>query len=197
MAGNKNINYKSLFDKLHNKYEVVVAENIFPTKAQHSILDMGGFKDFSNPPGFPNKITANIFVSSWNAKRKDFVHIHKFDPCLGRYKVFMDIYNIEYRRVEATLTKSGARTLLKRIFPGELSSWQAYQLKVVYGLDEITIWSKYNFQRAQEILEEFKNVGITTINSQKSLEIEAVESIGDGLDVAEVSLHRLKQTHRT
>ena len=53
--------------------------------------------------------------------------------------MLMDMYNIKYRGVEATFTKSGAKTLLKRIFLGELLSWQAYQLKVMYGLNDITI----------------------------------------------------------
>ena len=132
------------------------------------------------------------FVSSWNAKRKDFVRIHRFNPCLGHYKMLMDMYSIEYKGMEATLTRSKARTLLKRVFLSELSSWQAYQLKVLYGLDDITIWSEYNFKRAQEILEELKNGGLSTVNSHKSLEIEAIECTRDGSDVAKATLYRLK-----
>ena len=65
MARNKNVNYKFLFEKLHNRYDVVIAENnVYSTKAQYSVLDMDGFRDFSTSPSFPNKVAANNFVSS-------------------------------------------------------------------------------------------------------------------------------------
>ena len=80
---------------------------------------MDGFRDFTNPSSFPNKVGANNFVSFQNAKQNDFIHVHKFDPCLEHYKVLINIYRIEYMEMEATLTKSKDKTLLKRTFPSE------------------------------------------------------------------------------
>ena len=113
------------FEKLHSKCNVtivVLKNNVFPTKAQHNILDMGGFRDFSNLLGFPNKVMANNFVSSYHAKQNDYIPICGSDPCLGHCKVLMDMYSIEYMEMEVTFTRSKARTLLKRPFPYKLSS---------------------------------------------------------------------------
>ena len=62
------MNYRALFEKLHSRYNVIVVvpeNNVFPTKAQHNVLDMGGYRDFSNLPSFPNKVGANVYISNY------------------------------------------------------------------------------------------------------------------------------------
>jgi hypothetical protein len=46
------------------------------------------------------------------------------------------MYNIDISKLESTLMKNQARTLLKHIFPREIRSWQIYQFKIKYGIED-------------------------------------------------------------
>jgi hypothetical protein len=50
-SSKKKVNYKALFAKMHFRVGVQ-PKTFYPSVKKHPIMDMGGFKGFSNPPAF-------------------------------------------------------------------------------------------------------------------------------------------------
>ena len=113
-ASTEKINYKALFAKLQSKVEKdVQAKTIYPSLKQYPLMDMEGFKEFSNPPAFGTFKEVQQFVSSWKDRQIDFIEKYGADPCPGHCKLLLEHYKIDISSSEATLTKNQARTLLK------------------------------------------------------------------------------------
>ena len=98
VASNKNneraaINYSRLLSKL--KAEVPetapkkpkIEKQFFPTEAQRRLLDICGYKDFLNPPGFGSVREVNEFVTEHADYRKEFEKKHGGMPCPGTVHV--------------------------------------------------------------------------------------------------------------
>jgi translation elongation factor EF-1alpha len=95
------INYKSIFQSLQHKYDFkstkkITNRVIYPSKAQHSILDFLGYKDFFFPPRFNTSSKANAYVNIWETQKDKFVEKLGVDPCLGHCKMLMEKVNILY-----------------------------------------------------------------------------------------------------
>jgi hypothetical protein len=164
-ASTEKINYKALFAKLQSKVEKEVqAKTFYPSIKQYPLLDMGGFKEFSNPPAFVASKEVQQFVSSWRNRQTEFVQKNGADPCPGHCKVLLDLYKIDISSSEATLTKNQARTLLKRIFPGQLSSWQIYQFRIKFEIDDES-FRNYDYKITKDMLEAMTEATMTCKDS--------------------------------
>ena len=164
-ASIEKINYKALFAKLQSRVEKdVQAQTCYPSIKQYPLLDMGGFKEFSNPLAFATSKEVQQFVSSQKNRQIDFIEKYGADACPGHCKVFLELYKIDISNLEATLTKNQARTLLKRIFRGQLSSWQIYQLRFKFEIDDES-FKNYDFKTAESMLEALTEATITSKDS--------------------------------
>jgi hypothetical protein len=92
------INYASLFTKL--KADLPVSEpetkkrrrtstsSFYPTEAHNRMLDVCGYKDFTNPPAFDTIKEANAFVTKYADDNKAFKDRYGAEPCPGEYCIF-------------------------------------------------------------------------------------------------------------
>jgi hypothetical protein len=62
---------------------------------------------------------------------------------------------INISNLESTLTKNQAKTLLKHIFLGEITSWKIYQFKVKYGIEDKS-YGSYDYDTANAMLLQMK-----------------------------------------
>jgi hypothetical protein len=86
--------------------EKITKRVIYPSKAQHNILDFLGCKDFFSPQVFNTSSKANAYVSVWKTQKDKFVERLGVYPCLGHCKVLMEKFKILYIDQEDSLSKS-------------------------------------------------------------------------------------------
>ena len=63
-------------------------KTFYPTEAQRRLLDVCGYKNFLNPPGFETVREVNEFVTEYAERRKDFEKMHGHLPCPGMQLMF-------------------------------------------------------------------------------------------------------------
>jgi hypothetical protein len=190
--GKEKVNYKALFAKLNSKVEQP-PKTLFPTQKQHSILDFGGYKNFSNPPAFSSTSDVQEFVNSFKLKRGLFIQKYGKDPCPGHLKMLLDIHGIDYVASEATLTRLQGRKLLKHIYPGDLSSYQIWHFKVKYGIEDDS-YGQYSYKTAHTILEEMKTA--SKLGSSFSDMQETVDELDDRSEI-ENPQNKFKHSRRS
>ena len=92
MASNTNndlptINYSRLLTKLKAELpettpkKTRIEKKLFPTEAQRRLLDVCGYQDFLNPPGFDTIWKVNQFVTEHAEYIKEFEKKHGGMPC--------------------------------------------------------------------------------------------------------------------
>ena len=64
------------------------ATSFYPTEAQNRMLDVCGYKDFTNPPTFDTIKETNAFVTKYTDYKKAFNNRYGSDPCPGEYSIF-------------------------------------------------------------------------------------------------------------
>jgi hypothetical protein len=103
------------------------------------------------------------------------------------------MYNIDISNSKLTLIKNQARTLLKKIFPGEISSWQIYQFRVKYGIEDES-YGNYDDNIADEMLLAIKEASKDSIVVEYSIQV-----IDDANEKSEADNNhgRCKRTRRT
>ena len=164
-ASTEKINYKVLFAKLQSRVEKEVqAKSFYSSIKRYPLLDMGDFKEFSNPPAFATSKQVQQFVSSQRNMQIEIVQKYRADLCPGHCKVLLDLYKINISNSEATLTKNQARTLLKRIFLGQLSSWQIYQFRIKFEIDDES-FRNYDYKTLEDMLEAIIEATMTSKDS--------------------------------
>jgi hypothetical protein len=84
--------------------------------------------------------------------------------------VLFDIYNIDISNLESTLTKNQARTLLKNIFPREISSWQIYQFMNKYGIEDES-YKNYDYDTAHDMFLAMKEASKDPAALEHSLQV--------------------------
>ena len=83
------INYSRLLSKLKAKVPDTtpkkprIEKTFYPTEAQRRLLDVCGYKEFLNPPGFGTVREVNEFVTEHADFRKEFEKTHGGMPCPG------------------------------------------------------------------------------------------------------------------
>ena len=92
------INYASMLTKLKadlpesepeaKKRRRSSTTSFYPTEAQNHMLDVCGYKDFTNLPAFDAIKEANTFVTKYADIKKAFKDIYDSKPCLGEYSIF-------------------------------------------------------------------------------------------------------------
>jgi hypothetical protein len=99
MEGDKtNINYTTLLTKLKAELpdrapkNLKIEKKFYPSEAQSSILNVCGFIDYLNPPGFSSLAEVNEFVTTYVNKRKEFEKEHKSLPCPGMCNICFFVF---------------------------------------------------------------------------------------------------------
>jgi hypothetical protein len=90
------INYVSLLTKLKanlpepepKKRRRSSTTSFYPTEAQNRMLDVCGYKDFTNPPTFDTIKEANAFVTKYADNKKAFKNRYGSEPCPDEYSIF-------------------------------------------------------------------------------------------------------------
>ena len=83
----KNIDYTSLLTKLKAELperapkKPKIERTSYPSEAQKRLMNVCGFIDFLNPPGFSSLTEVNESVTNFVTKRLKFEKEHKCMPC--------------------------------------------------------------------------------------------------------------------
>jgi deferrochelatase/peroxidase EfeB len=87
------INYASMLTKLKadlpeselepKKRRRSSTTSFYPTEAQNRLLDVCGYKDFTNPPAFDTIKETNAFVTKYADNKKAFKDRYGSEPCPG------------------------------------------------------------------------------------------------------------------
>ena len=108
-------------------------------------------------------------------KRKAFSTTFGSDPCPGHCKVLFYIFGIEYLTQEHSLIKGQTQKMLRPVILGELSTFQAYQFKVVYNFENED-WNNLSFEHAQVLLQEMKNSICASTEQDKTILTQTTNS---------------------
>ena len=130
-------------------------------------------------------------------KRNLFGSTFGVDPYPGHCKLLFDIYNIQYSPLKQSITKTKVHQILRPYIPGELSSFQAYQFKIVYGLEN-TEWNNLTVEHAQTLIKEMQDLvpTPTTQNNNPLPNVPSSTQLGEGLQDYEPH-HKQASLHNT
>jgi hypothetical protein len=67
-------------------------KTFYPNEAQCRLLNVCGFIDYLNPPGFSTVAEVNNFVTTYVNKRNDFEKEHKSMPCPGMCNIYLFLF---------------------------------------------------------------------------------------------------------
>ena len=70
----------------------------------------------------------------------------------GYLKVFLDVFQVQYRTIEATLSAWRAKRLLNTIVFGDLAPHQMFRFYNEFGITTTTTWSDMLYDRAESLL---------------------------------------------
>ena len=66
-----------------------IEKTFYSNEAQCRLLNVCGFIEYLNPPGFSTVAEVNDFMTTYVNKRNDFKREHKSMPCLGMCNIFL------------------------------------------------------------------------------------------------------------